>query len=328
MVFHCLRRGQYPVKLMCPMKNMTGRLVFVRFFAIAALSAVSALTSAVHAQGPNLLSQAALIVDARTGDPIFAKNANNVTPIASITKLMTAMVVLDAQQNLDQTLTVDLDDLDFLKASRSRLSIGSELTRREMLRLALMSSENRAASSLGRFYPGGLSAAVAAMNAKAKALGMNNTRYVDTTGLSPENVSTARDLAVMVQAAQRYPLIREFSTQPEEYVQIPATGKTLHFNNSNALVKSGGWDISLQKTGFIREAGRCVVMLAQIAQRPVVLVLLDSVGKFSRIGDAQRVKTWMETGEVLAIPKPQAARKGAKAGKNKAGKAVSKKKRR
>jgi D-alanyl-D-alanine endopeptidase (penicillin-binding protein 7) len=310
------------------MKNMTGRLVFVRFFAIAALSAVSALTSAVHAQGPNLLSQAALIVDARTGDPIFAKNANNVTPIASITKLMTAMVVLDAQQNLDQTLTVDLDDLDFLKASRSRLSIGSELTRREMLRLALMSSENRAASSLGRFYPGGLSAAVAAMNAKAKALGMNNTRYVDTTGLSPENVSTARDLAVMVQAAQRYPLIREFSTQPEEYVQIPATGKTLHFNNSNALVKSGGWDISLQKTGFIREAGRCVVMLAQIAQRPVVLVLLDSVGKFSRIGDAQRVKTWMETGEVLAIPKPQAARKGAKAGKNKAGKAVSKKKRR
>jgi D-alanyl-D-alanine endopeptidase (penicillin-binding protein 7) len=241
---------------------------------------------------------------------------------------MTAMVVLDAQQNLDQTLTVDLDDLDFLKASRSRLSIGSELTRREMLRLALMSSENRAASSLGRFYPGGLSAAVAAMNAKAKALGMNNTRYVDTTGLSPENVSTARDLAVMVQAAQRYPLIREFSTQPEEYVQIPATGKTLHFNNSNALVKSGGWDISLQKTGFIREAGRCVVMLAQIAQRPVVLVLLDSVGKFSRIGDAQRVKTWMETGEVLAIPKPQAARKGAKAGKNKAGKAVSKKKRR
>ena len=310
------------------MKNMTGRLVFVRFFVIAALSAVSALTSAVHAQGPNLLSQAALIVDARTGDPIFAKNANNVTPIASITKLMTAMVVLDAQQNLDQTLTVDLDDLDFLKASRSRLSIGSELTRREMLRLALMSSENRAASSLGRFYPGGLGAAVAAMNAKAKALGMNNARYVDTTGLSPENVSTARDLAVMVQAAQRYPLIREFSTQPEEYVQIPATGKTLHFNNSNALVKSGGWDISLQKTGFIREAGRCVVMLAQIAQRPVVLVLLDSVGKFSRIGDAQRVKTWMETGEVLAIPKPQAARKGAKAGKNKAGKAVSKKKRR
>jgi len=310
------------------MKKMTVRLVFVRFFAAAALSAAAAIASVAAAQGPNLLSQAALIVDARTGDPIFAKNANNVTPIASITKLMTAMVVLDAQQNLDQTLTVDLDDLDFLKASRSRLSIGSELTRREMLRLALMSSENRAASSLGRFYPGGLSAAVAAMNAKAKSLGMLNTRYVDTTGLSPENVSTARDLAVMVQAAQRYPLIREFSTQPEEYVQIPATGKTLHFNNSNALIKSGGWDISLQKTGFIREAGRCVVMLAQIAQRPVVLVLLDSVGKFSRIGDAQRVKTWIETGEVLAIPKPQAARKGAKAGKNKAGKAVSKKKRR
>ncbi len=282
-----------------------------------------------QAQGPNLLSQAVLILDARSGEPIFAKNANNVTPIASITKLMTAMVVLDAHQNLDQTLTVDIDDLDYLKASRSRLSIGSELSRREMLQLALMSSENRAASSLGRFYPGGLHAAIAAMNAKAKSLGMGNTHYVDTSGLSPQNVSTARDLGVLVQAAQRYPLIREYSTQSDQYVQIPATGQTLHYNNSNALVKSDGWNISLQKTGFIREAGRCVVMLAQIAQRPVVLILLDSVGKFSRLGDAQRVKTWMETGEVLALPRPVAAvKKGAKAGKGKRGKVVVVKKRR
>ena len=280
----------------------------------------------VFAQGPNLLSQAALILDAKSGEPIFAKNANTVTPIASITKLMTAVVVLDAQQNLDQLLTVDVADLDFLKASRSRLAIGSELSRREMLQLALMSSENRAASALGRFYPGGLSAAVAAMNAKAKSLGMVNTRYVDTSGLSPENVSTARELGMLVQAAQRYPLIREYSTQSDQYVQIPATGQTLHYNNSNALVKSNGWEISLQKTGFIREAGRCVVMLAQIAQRPVVLVLLDSVGKFSRLGDAQRVKTWIETGEVLAIPKPKAiAKKGVK---GKRGKATVVKKRR
>lgn len=308
------------------MKNLTESIVFIRLF-LTSVVALGLLHAPAQAQGPNLLSQAALILDVRTGESIYAKNANTVTPIASITKLMTAMVVLDAQQSLDQLLTVAVEDLDYLKASRSRLSIGSELSRREMLQLALMSSENRAASSLGRFYPGGLKAAVAAMNAKAKTLGMANTHYFDTTGLSPENVSTARDLAVMVQAAQGYPLIREYSTQPEQYVQIPATGQTLHYNNSNALVKSDGWNISLQKTGFINEAGRCVVMLAQIAQRPIVLILLDSVGKFSRLGDAQRVKTWIETGVVLAIPKPMAmAKKGVKAKRGKA--AIVKKRKR
>ena len=308
------------------MKNLTESIVFVRLF-LTGVFALAALHAPVQAQGPNLLSQAALILDVRTGEPIYAKNANTVTPIASITKLMTAMVVLDAQQSLDQLLTVAVEDLDYLKASRSRLSIGSELSRREMLQLALMSSENRAASSLGRFYPGGLTAAVAAMNAKAKTLGMANTHYFDTTGLSPQNVSTARDLAVMVQAAQGYPLIREYSTQPDQYVQIPATGQTLHYNNSNALVKSDGWSISLQKTGFINEAGRCVVMMAQIAQRPVVLILLDSVGKFSRLGDAQRVKTWIETGVVLAIPKPMAiVKKGVKGKRGKA--AIVKKRKR
>ena len=299
-------------------------VVFVRLFATT-LSVLA--TGIAIAQGPNLLSSAALILDANSGEPIYAKNANTVTPIASITKLMTAMIVLDAQQNLDERLSVDLNDLDYLKASRSRLSIGSELSRREMLQLALMSSENRAASALGRHYPGGLTAAIAAMNAKARSLGMTNTRYVDTSGLSPENVSTARDLAVLVQAAQRYPLVREYSTQSDQYVQIPTTGQTLHYNNSNALVKSDGWKITLQKTGFIREAGRCVVMLAQIAQRPVVLVLLDSVGKFSRLGDANRVKTWMETGEVLAIPKPKLVVRKAFKG-NKRGKVVIVKKRR
>jgi serine-type D-Ala-D-Ala endopeptidase (penicillin-binding protein 7) len=302
------------------MKNTTGSLVFIRLF-LTSLLALGGLHGHVQAQGPNLLSQAALILDARSGEPIFAKNANTVTPIASITKLMTAMVVIDAQQSFDELLTVDVEDLDYLKASRSRLSIGSQLSRREMLQLALMSSENRAASTLGRFYPGGLKAAVAAMNAKAKSLGMTNTHYVDTSGLSPENVSTARDLAVLVQAAQRYPLVREYSTQADQYVLIPATGQTLHYNNSNALVKSDGWNISVQKTGFIREAGRCVVMLANISQRPVVLVLLDSVGKFSRLGDAQRVKTWMETGEVLALPAPPRAmaRKGIKGTKGSKG---------
>jgi serine-type D-Ala-D-Ala endopeptidase (penicillin-binding protein 7) len=280
------------------MKKLFSSIVFAGFFAISGTLAV--------AQGPNLLSAAVLIIDARSGESIYAKNATTVTPIASITKLMTAMIVIDADQFLDEKLEITIDDLDYLKGSRSKLSLGAVLTRREMLQLALMSSENRAASALGRYYPGGLGAAVNAMNAKAKSLAMINTHYADTTGLSPLNVSTARDLATMVTAAQRYPLIAQYSTQSDQYVQIDATGQTLHYNNSNALVKSEGWNISLQKTGFIREAGRCVVMLTQIAQRPVVMVLLDSVGKFSRLGDAQRVKTWMETGEVLEIPKAKA----------------------
>jgi serine-type D-Ala-D-Ala endopeptidase (penicillin-binding protein 7) len=306
------------------MKKILSSIVFASIFAIGGNFAA--------AQGPNLLSAAALIVDAVSGESIYAKNATTVTPIASITKLMTAMVVLDANLFLDEKIEVSIDDLDYLKASRSRLSMGTVLTRREMLQLALMSSENRAASSLGRYYPGGVTAAVKAMNAKAASLGMTNTRFVDTTGLSPENVSTARELAMLVTAAQRYPLIAQYSTQPDQYVDISGTGQTLHFNNSNALVKSDGWDISVQKTGFIREAGRCVVMFTKIAQRPVVMVLLDSVGKYSRLGDAQRVKTWMETGEVLAIPKPKAMAKKSKASKNKnkatRGKVVAKKRRR
>jgi serine-type D-Ala-D-Ala endopeptidase (penicillin-binding protein 7) len=307
------------------MKKMTGVIVFTRFFAVVCAS----VASLAFAQGPNLVSQAALILDARSGEAIFAKNSNHVTPIASITKLMTAIVVLDASLSLDEKLSVDMEDLDFLKGSTSKLSIGTVLTRREMLQLALMSSENRAASALGRHYPGGLKAAVRAMNAKAKDLGMANTQFVDTTGLSPENVSTARDLATLVKTANEYSLIQSFSTQREQYVTSEETGKTLIYGNSNGLVKSDGWDISVQKTGFIREAGRCVVMLTKIAQRPVVMILLDSVGKFSRIGDAQRIKTWMETGEVLEIPKPVVykkvkAKRGAKSGV----KVIAKKRRR
>ncbi len=280
---------------------------------LVAFAGVCAWSSPIHADtvraaGPNLLSSSALVMDARSGETIFEKNAGTVTPIASITKLMTAMIVLDAQQSLDEPLTITIDDLDFLKGSRSRLSIGTELPRREMLRLALMSSENRAAHALGRYYPGGLDAAVKAMNAKARALGMQHTRFADPTGLSPENVSTAQDLVRLVVAANDYPLIREFSTQPAGEVAIESTGRVLQFSNSNALVKAEGWQIVLQKTGFIREAGRCVVMLAQIASRPVVMVLLDSVGRYGRIGDAQRIRTWMETGEVLPLPPPEPVR--------------------
>jgi D-alanyl-D-alanine endopeptidase (penicillin-binding protein 7) len=250
----------------------------------------------------------ALVLDASEDRPLYAKAADQVTPIASVTKLMTAMVVLDAQQPMDEQIEIDMDDFDYLKGSHSRLHMGSQLSREDMLRLALMASENRAASSLARNYPGGIAAFVAAMNAKAASLGMTHTHYEDPTGLSPENVSTANDLAKLVRAASEYPIIRQFSTTPAHYVEVQPSGRLMGFNNSNALVKSDAWDIQLQKTGYIREAGRCVVMLATIASKPFVIVLLDSFGKYTRLGDAQRVKHWLETGETLVLPTARAAR--------------------
>ncbi|MDE2210064.1 MAG: D-alanyl-D-alanine endopeptidase [Betaproteobacteria bacterium] len=247
----------------------------------------------------------ALVIDAESDRPIYAKAADDVTPIASVTKLMTAMVVLDANQPMDAPIEIDKDDIDYLKGSHSRLGMGATLSRREMLRLALMSSENRAASSLARYYPGGTVAAVAAMNRKAAELGMTHTHYADPTGLSPQNVSTAVDLAKLVQTAATYPLIRQFTTTPEHSVEINPTGRTLGFLNSNALVRGHAWDIMLQKTGYINEAGRCVVMLVNIASKPFVIVLLDSFGKYTRIADAQRVKYWLETGRTLALGRPR-----------------------
>ena len=270
-------------------------LVFTSFLAIAATGAPLALDVAKL----RLLSANAVVLDAADGQSIYAKAADEVTPIASLTKIMTAMVVLDAKLPRDELLAVDMDDFDYLKGSHSRLRMGATLSRDEMLRLALMSSENRAASSLSRHYPGGARAFVAAMNAKAVALGMLSTHYEDPTGLSPRNVSTANDLARLVRAAAEYPLIREYSTTPAHFVEVQGTGQMLGFNNSNALVKNTSWDIQLQKTGYIREAGRCVVMLATIGTRPMVIVLLDSLGKYSRIGDAQRIKHWLETGESM-----------------------------
>ena len=247
-----------------------------------------------------LMSANALVFDAAAQRPVYAKAADEVTPIASLTKLMTAMVMLDAAQPDDELIAIQNEDFDFLKGSRSRLRMGTMLSRRELLRLALMSSENRAASALARHYPGGTPMFVAAMNAKAAALQMTRTHYADPTGLSADNVSTANDLARLVQAAATYPLIREFSTTPAHFVELQPTGRWLTFNNSNALVKSQAWDIQLQKTGYIREAGRCLVMLTTIATRPFVIVLLDSNGKYTRLGDAQRVKHWLETGEAMA----------------------------
>ncbi len=243
---------------------------------------------------PDLLelkSSVALVLDADTDEVLFSKNPQAVLPIASLTKLMTALVVTEAKLPLDETLTITDDDIDTEKFSRSRLRVGTSLTREEMLHLALMSSENRAAHALGRGYPGGLDAFVVAMNRKAHELGMNDTHYVEPTGLSSQNQSSARDLATLVKAAQEQPLIREFSTSPE--YEVALGNRQAQFRTTNSLVRSPAWDIVLQKTGYITEAGRCLVMQARLAGRKLIMVFLDSAGKYSRIGDAERVRRWV-----------------------------------
>ncbi|MGC2165987.1 MAG: D-alanyl-D-alanine endopeptidase [Gallionella sp.] len=242
---------------------------------------------------PNLRSNIAYIFDEQTGSPIYEKNSQMVAPIASITKLMTAMVVLDAKLRMDEEVTVAAADLDRIKGTRSRLMVGMVLTRSELLKLALMSSENRAASALGRSYPGGTPALVAAMNAKASELGMGDTQFVDPAGLSQNNVSTAADLVKMVAAAREYSLIHQYTTTASHSVD-GWRGRELRFNNTNPLVRNVSWDIGVSKTGYISEAGRCLVMEANINERSVIIVLLDSWGKRSRIGDANRIKKWIE----------------------------------
>ncbi len=238
-----------------------------------------------------LKSSVALVLDSDTNEVLFSKNPQAVLPIASLTKLMTAVVVTEAQQPLNEQITINDEDIDTEKNSRSRLKIGTTLSREEMLHLALMSSENRAAHALGRSYPGGVDAFVAAMNRKARELGMNDTHYVEPTGLSSRNQSSARDLATLVQVAQEHQMIREFSTSPEYEVEVDS--RPTQFRTTNALVRSPAWDIVLQKTGYITEAGRCLVMQAKMAGRRLTMVFLDSTGKYSRIGDAERVRRWV-----------------------------------
>jgi D-alanyl-D-alanine endopeptidase (penicillin-binding protein 7) len=249
-------------------------------------------TDEIH--GPDLKSSAALVIEQGGGAVLYAKNVDAVVPIASITKLMTAMVVLDAQLPLNEGVMVAVADLDDIKGTRSRLKVGTTLTRGELLRLALMSSENRAAAALGRAYPGGTRAFVAAMNQKAMELGMWRSRFVDGTGLSSENVSTAQDLVKLAEAAYQYGAIRQYTTDSDHKIRL-ANGKTVTYRNSNGLVRSPDWRIGLSKTGYISEAGRCLVIQARIAAKPVIIVLLDSWGKLTRIGDANRIKRWMET---------------------------------
>jgi serine-type D-Ala-D-Ala endopeptidase (penicillin-binding protein 7) len=251
----------------------------------------------------DLKSGVALVLDQDTNEVLFSKNPQAVLPIASITKLMTALVVAEAKLPMDEPVTITSEDIDTEKGSRSRLQIGTTLSREEMLHLALMASENRAANALGRRYPGGAEAFVAAMNQKAQALGMKDTRYVEPTGLSSRNQSSAADLALLVREADKHELIRRLSTSPEHAVAVGS--RQVQFRNTNALVRGGEWDIGLQKTGYIAEAGRCVVMQAQLAGRKLIMVLLDSTGKYSRIGDAERIRQWLgNAAPVAAISRP------------------------
>ena len=247
-------------------------------------------------------SSAALVLDQTTGKALVEKQPDAVLPIASISKLMTAMVVLDAGLDLNEIISISHDDIDDLKGTRSRLPVGTTMTRETAMLLALMSSENRAANALGRHYPGGLPAFVAAMNRKARSLGMFDSRFEEPTGLSSNNVSTAHDLARMVTAAARYPEIRMFSTTAEAKVEL--NGRIQNFGNTNALVRSENWQIGVSKTGYISEAGRCLVMQAWVADKPVVIVLLDSQGKMTRVGDANRIKRWMESASLTKGARP------------------------
>ena len=282
-----------------------------RVAAVAAVPTFGQLAGLHKVDDPlDLKSSVAYVLDQDTHEVLFSKNPQAVLPIASITKLMTALGVVEAGLSLDEKLTITQDDVDTEKNTGSRLAIGTTLTRGDMLHLALMSSENRAAHALGRHYPGGLSAFVEAMNAKAASLGMQDTHYVEPTGLSSRNQSSAKDLAVLVNVASEVPLIRDLSTSREARV---ALGKRLvQFRSTNGLLSNPLWDIGLQKTGFINEAGKCLVMQASMAGRKLIMVFLDSSGKASRIADAERMRKWLATALPGSSPEASSSAGGSK----------------
>jgi serine-type D-Ala-D-Ala endopeptidase (penicillin-binding protein 7) len=256
----------------------------------------------------DLRSSVALVVDQDTDEVLFSKNPKAVLPIASITKLMTALVVAEASLDMGEVLTVGPEDVQATIGSKSRLQPGTQLTRAEMLQLSLMASENRAAHVLGRTYPGGMQRFVSSMNAKAQALGMGATRYVEPTGLSPNNQSSAQDLTRLVKAAFVHPIIREQSVSQEMSIPMGPDGeRTVQFRNTNGLTRHPEWEIGLQKTGYISAAGRCVVMQAQLAGRKLIMVLLDSAGKYSRIGDAERIRQWLVAPQLVPTAATAAA---------------------
>ncbi len=265
------------------------------------LAASQAATTSGTPRVQELASGSALLVDLRTDEVLYSSNPDIVLPIASVTKLMTAMVVLDARLPLDEQLAVTIRDTAEMTGVYSRVRVGSEASRRTLLLLTLMSSENRAAATLAHHYPGGHAAFIAAMNAKAQALGMTNTHYVEPTGLSERNVSTARDLVTLLKASRQYPLIEQFSTTDNQQITFNKPRYVLGFRNTNALVRKPDWDIQLTKTGFTNAAGHCLVMRTTMAQRPVAFVVLDAFGKYTHMADANRLKRWLETGRVTPV---------------------------
>lgn len=258
---------------------------------VLAISKAEQVEAQAMMAGPLLSSQSALIMNNKTGEVLYQKNANRVMPIASISKLMSAIVLLDADLNMNELVTITPEEIDRLKGTGSRLSIGTSLPRKELLHLSLMSSENRATHALARTYPGGINAFVAAMNAKAQSLGMSNSRFYEPTGLDYRNVSTAHDLSRLVAAASKYPLIRRNSTS--NYGAVSTASGSLRYKNSNALVREGGWNIELQKTGYIREAGRSMVVKANVQNQPITIVLLNSPSSTTRVNDARKIESWM-----------------------------------
>ena len=263
---------------------------------------VSNLQAAPAQPKQELAAGSALLIDLKTGQELYSSNPDLRLPVASVTKLMTAMVVLDAKLPLDEVLPITIRDTQEMQGVFSRVRVGSEITRREMLHLALMSSENRAAATLAHHYPGGYGAFIKAMNAKAKALGMTSTRYVEPTGLSPSNVSTARDLTKLLLAARNYPLLSELSTTREKTVAFRKPNYTLGFRNTDHLVNKPNWDIRLTKTGFTNDAGHCLVLLTKMDNRPVAMVILDAFGKYTHFADAARMRQWLETGATKPAP--------------------------
>ncbi len=254
----------------------------------------NSLSYAKNSNLPDVRSAKAIVVNQKTGEVIYEKSAGSISSIASLTKLMTAMVILDSGVNLDQEIKITKADIDRIKRTGSRIPIGSKLTRYELLEFALMASDNRAASALSRSYPTGRQGLVDAMNVKAKKLGMFSTNFRDPTGLHKGNTSTAIDLVKMAQAAYQYPLIRKMTTEPQGEINYGKRNYKIGFVNTNRLVRKGIWDIGLSKTGFIRESGRCLIMQAIVNNEPVIMVFLNSYGKLTRFADAKRVKKWME----------------------------------
>ncbi|MEX6500567.1 D-alanyl-D-alanine endopeptidase [Pseudomonas zhanjiangensis] len=282
--------------------NIRHSIVSLLLICSCVVVASNALAATQAPRQQELAAGSALLVDLETNQVLYSSNPDLVVPIASVTKLMTALVTLDAKLPLDEVLPITIRDNVEMKGVFSRVRVGSEISRREMLLLALMSSENRAASSLAHHYPGGYAAFVAAMNAKAKALGMRHTRYVEPTGLSERNVSSANDLVLLLKASQNYPLLGQLSTTTEQTVRFRKPNYSLGFRNTNALVRKPNWSVQLTKTGYTDEAGHCLVMRTVMNKRPVAFVVLDAFGKYTHMADANRLKKWLETGKVSPVP--------------------------